>query len=271
MNRRDFSRLLGATLATAAMAPDALAEPPATQPPRHPSAAPEGARTQVAMLVYPGFTALDLVGPHMVFAMLGNVDVHLVWKRKEVLTCEPALPIQATATFDECPRNLDVLCVPGGINGTFALMNDGDTLSFLADRGARARWVTSVCTGSLVLGAAGLLRGYRAGCHWGFREFLPLLGAQPVAERVVEDRNRLTGGGITAGIDLGLTLGARLRGEAFARVQELVMEYDPHPPFRTGSPTLAGAELTAAARAGMAPLHDVAREAALRAQRRLRT
>jgi cyclohexyl-isocyanide hydratase len=271
MNRRDFSKLLGATLATAALGPDALADDLATDRSSRSNAAPSGRRTQVAMLVYPGFTALDLVGPHMVFAMLGNVDVHLVWKRKEILTCEPPLPIQATATFDECPRDLDVLFVPGGTKGTFALMDDEKTLAFLADRGSRARWVTSVCTGSLVLGAAGLLRGYRAGCHWGWRDLLPLLGAEPVAERVVEDRNRITGGGITAGIDLGLTLGARLRGEAFARMEELVMEYDPHPPFRTGSPTLAGTELTAAARDGMAPLHGIAREAALRAQRRLTT
>jgi cyclohexyl-isocyanide hydratase len=150
-------------------------------------------------------------------------------------------------------------------------MNDEKTLEFLADRGSRAQWVVSVCTGSLVLGAAGLLRGYRAGCHWAFRDLLPHLGAEPVADRVVEDRNRITGGGVTAGIDLGLTLGARLRGEAFARTEELVMEYDPHPPFRTGSPTLAGAELTAATHDRMAPVHEVAREAALRAQKRLRT
>jgi cyclohexyl-isocyanide hydratase len=108
--------------------------------------------------------------------------------------------------------------------------------------------VTSVCTGSLVLGAAGLLRGYRAGCHWAQRDMLPLFGAEPVAERVVVDRNRVTGGGVTAGIDFALTLTAMLRGEAHARAVQLGLEYDPAPPFDAGSPARAGAEAVAAYR-----------------------
>jgi cyclohexyl-isocyanide hydratase len=133
----------------------------------------------------------------------------------------------------------DILCVPGGF-GTHAAIADDETIDWVRNVGAGATWVTSVCTGSLVLGAAGLLTGYRAGCHWAQRHNLPLFGATPVAERVVVDRKRVTGGGVTAGIDLALTLTALIRGEDHARAVQLSLEYDPHPPFDAGSPERAG-------------------------------
>jgi cyclohexyl-isocyanide hydratase len=127
-------------------------------------------------------------------------------------------------------------------------MNDAETLAFVARQGAAARYVTSVCTGSLVLGAAGLLKGYKSACHWTSRDFLSAFGAIPVAERVVRDRNRMSGGGVTAGIDFGLTLLAELAGEEVAKSVQLGLEYDPQPPFQSGSPEKAGAERTAKVR-----------------------
>ena len=142
----------------------------------------------------------------------------------------------------------DILCVPGGI-ACVDIMEDDETLAWVAAIGERASWVTSVCTGSLILGAAGLLSGYRAACHWAWREHLALFGAEPVAERVVFDRNRVTGGGVTAGIDFALALTAAIRGEAHARLIQLALEYDPAPPFNSGSPERAGAEMVAFYRA----------------------
>ena len=146
--------------------------------------------------------------------------------------------IVPTTSFAECPQ-LDVICVPGG-GGQVALMGDEETLAFLRKQAAGARYVTSVCTGSLVLGAAGLLKGYKSACHWSSREYLPAFGAIPVAERVVRDRNRLSGGGVTAGIDFGLTMAAELAGEEVAKTIQLALEYDPQPPFDSGSPEKAG-------------------------------
>jgi cyclohexyl-isocyanide hydratase len=179
--------------------------------------------------------------------------------------------IQPSTTFAECPEQLDVLFVPGGLKGTVAAMDDRDTLDFLASRGRSARYVTSVCTGSLLLGAAGLLRGYRAASHWYVRDLLPLLGASPAAERVVVDRNRLTGGGVTAGIDFGLTLAATLRGEEYARRVQLVIEYDPQPPYRAGTPETAGVAVADEVRRRRAPAIAAAQQAALRAKARLGT
>ena len=190
--------------------------------------------------IHPSFILLDLFGPHAVFALLGNVKVHLVWKTREPVIAATGVPIQPTTTFTECPKDLDVLFVPGGLEGGTALMNDTEVVDFLHDRGQRARYVTSVCTGSLLLGAAGLLRGYRATSHWTVRELLPLFGADPVVQRVVEDRNRITAGGVTAGIDFGLQVAARLRSEQYAQMLQLMLEYDPQPPFHAGSPEGAG-------------------------------
>jgi len=271
MNRREFTKTLGALLATSAFTDKLFAATDARAAGGSDhihSAVPTGPAQQIAMLVYPAFTALDLVGPYQFLAALGNVQTHLVWKTKDIVMSDSGLPIQPTTTLKECPEDLEILFVPGGLRGTTAIMNDLEVVDFLHDRGQRAKYVTSVCTGSLVLGAAGLLRGYRAASHWTMRDLLPLLGAEPVAERVVEDRNRITGGGVTAGIDFGLRLAARLRDESYAKMLQLIFEYDPQPPFHAGSPGAAGTELTDHVRERFAPAVEAARQAALEAQKR---
>ena len=195
---------------------------------------------QIGILVFPGVQQLDLTGPYEVFASLPEAKVHLIWKDRAPINSATGLVLGPTMTFSECPA-LDVICVPGG-GGQVALMTDEETLDFLRRQAATARYVTSVCTGSLILGAAGLLKGYRSACHWAWRDMLPAFGAIPVAERVVRDRNRISGGGVTAGIDFGLTVAAELAGEDVARSIQLVLEYDPQPPFDSGSPEKAGEE-----------------------------
>jgi cyclohexyl-isocyanide hydratase len=195
----------------------------------------------VALLVYPGVTQLDLTGPAQFLSRLGNQKLDLVWKSNEPVPTDCGFSLLPTATFDQVPQ-ADVLCVPGGF-GCIDVMEDEEALGWVRGVGEQAQWVTSVCTGSLILGAAGLLQGYRAACHWDWRDQLGLFGAEPVAERVVFDRNRVTGGGVTAGIDFGLSLLAAIRGEKHARAVQLGLEYDPAPPFDSGSPERAGEEL----------------------------
>jgi putative intracellular protease/amidase len=220
----------------------------------------------VAVLAYPGCTLLDLVGPHTVLAALPGAEVHIYGRRAGAITTDSGAVIFADRALDEVPAAPTVLMVPGGAEGTLAQLDDPMTLCWLADVGSRARWVTSVCSGALLLGAAGLLRGYRATSHWAVREALALFGAEPVAERVVADRNRLTGGGVTAGIDFGLTLAAVLSGEDVARSIQLQMEYAPAPPFDAGSPELAGPAITSVVRAGydVPALQEVLARAAAR-------
>jgi cyclohexyl-isocyanide hydratase len=198
---------------------------------------------QFGLLLFPQLMALDLTGPAEVFSSAPDSDLHLIWKSREPVACSAGWKLLPTTTFDECPQ-LDVICVPGG-QGQIALMDDAVTLDFLRLQAEKARYVTSVCTGSLVLGAAGLLKGYRAACHWMSRDQLALFGAVPVAERVVKDRNRITGGGVTAGIDFALALVAELCGVDVAKAIQLNIEYDPQPPFKTGSPERAGRALVA--------------------------
>jgi cyclohexyl-isocyanide hydratase len=195
---------------------------------------------EIAMLLYPGLTLLDLIGPQTVFSWFANI--HLVWKTKDLVRSDTGIGIQPTATFETCPRDLDVLFVPGGF-GQNAIMGDPAVLAFLADRGRDAKYITSVCSGSLLLGAAGLLKGYKATSHWAARDGLGAFGAVPTDARVVVDRNRVTGGGVTAGIDFGLVLLARLRGDDAAKLTQLAMEYDPAPPFQSGNPKTAGPEI----------------------------
>ena len=203
---------------------------------------------QIGMLIYPGLTLLDLIGPQTALSWHGQTI--LVAKTLDLVTSDSGIGIQPTMTFSGCPDQLDVLFVPGGM-GTAAVMEDAETLHFLADRGARAGWVASVCSGSLILAAAGLLQGYKATTHWAAYDALAALGVEVVKERVVVDRNRVSGGGVTAGIDFGLTLLAKLRGEQAAKMTQLAMEYDPKPPFDCGTPDTAGPELTRIARAMM--------------------
>ena len=223
---------------------------------------------KVAMLVYPNMVALDLVGPMTVLNIL-RCNIQLVWKDRRPVATDVGLAVTPTRTFDETERDLDVLFVPGGIVGTVDCMNDPAVLAFLADHGSRAKWVSGVCTGTLVLAAAGLLKGYDATSYWPVADLLPLMGARHVDRRVVRDRNRLTGGGVTAGIDFGLTLAALLKDEEAARRVQLIIEYSPEPPFKNGTPAEAGPERVATVRHGRA-LHDAeARKAALAAGERL--
>lgn len=218
-------------------------------------------RPKIGMLVYPDMILLDLVGPQTMLS-IAMAEIHLVWKNLDPVTTDVGLPVTANTTFASCPAALDVLFVPGGLKGTVALMRDAEVLAFLADRGARARYVTSVCTGSLALGAAGLLNGYRATSHWYVRDILPLMGATAVEDRVVVDRNRITGGGVTAGLDFGLTLTAALRGEDYARRIQLLLEYAPKPPFDAGEPESAGSTLVREILDRRQKLIDAARSAA---------
>jgi cyclohexyl-isocyanide hydratase len=203
----------------------------------------------VGMLLFPDLTQLDLTGPFEVLTRLPDAKVHLVAKSRAPVASDTGLAIVPTATFADAPPP-DLLFVPGGW-GQVAATADADTLAWVRAAGERARWVTSVCTGSLLLGAAGLLRGYRAACHWAFAELLPLVGATPVNERVVIDRNRITAGGVTAGIDFGLTLLAEIGGAKLAQAVQLSLEYNPSPPFRAGHPDVAPPELVAEVRAAM--------------------
>jgi cyclohexyl-isocyanide hydratase len=193
----------------------------------------------VAFLLFPEVTQLDLTGPAQVLSRLGNVRIDLVAKTRDPVPTDARFPLLPTATFGEVPGT-DILCVPGGF-GTVAAMQDAETLAWLRAVASDAQWVTSVCTGSLILAAAGLLTGYRAACHWASRHQLAWFGVEPAEERVVFDRNRVTGGGVTAGIDFALALTAAIRGEEHARFVQLSLEYDPAPPFDSGSPTRADA------------------------------
>ncbi|MDX2263723.1 MAG: DJ-1/PfpI family protein [Hyphomicrobiales bacterium] len=199
---------------------------------------------QIAMLMYPGFTALDLVGPQYMFGNLMGATVHLVAKTREPVMSDTKLAIAPSATLEECPRDLDILFVPGGSSGTLSAMRDEAIMAFVKDRGKRAKYVTSVCTGSLILGAAGLLQGYRATSHWITRDLLPLFGAEAAGGRYVIDRNRITGAGVTAGVDFGLAIVEQRRGRDYAKAIQLLAEYDPTPPLDAGTPEKAGPETT---------------------------
>jgi len=200
----------------------------------------------IVMLLYPRLTQLDLTGPFEVFSRFPELKLHLAWKTLGPVTDGAGLRLLPTATFADAPQ-ADILFVPGG-PGQIDLMADEETLDFLRKQAAGAAYVTSVCTGSLVLAAAGLLTGYRATCHWLSLNQLAYFDATPVEERVVEDRNRVTGAGVTSGIDFALTLCARLFGEKRAKRTQLFMEYDPQPPFAGGSPKSAEPEIVAEAR-----------------------
>ncbi|MEN3952384.1 DJ-1/PfpI family protein [Iodidimonas sp. SYSU 1G8] len=238
--------LLMAVLAPLAASRGLRAEPSATVTPGHDMSGMPASWTRadsIAMLCYPRMTILDLIGPQYMFASLMGASVHLVAKSRDPITSDTGVTIVPSATFDECPRDLTVLFVPGGTDGTLAAMRDDATREFVADRGSRARYVTSVCTGALVLGAAGLLKGHRATTHWAALETLPDFGATPIAERVVRDRNRITGAGVTAGLDFGLTMVSELRDETYAQGVQLICEYDPAPPFNAGSTRTAPPEV----------------------------
>jgi cyclohexyl-isocyanide hydratase len=192
---------------------------------------------RIGFLLFPNITQLDLTGPHEVLSKLPGAKVHLIWKTLEPVKAVGGLTILPDTTLGDCPQ-LDLICVPGG-PGMTALMLDQDVLAFLRKQAEGARYITSVCTGSLVLGAAGLLKGKKAATHWTAMDVLPALGATPVEERVVIDGNLITGGGVTAGIDFGLKVAAEVAGEEVAKQIQLQIEYDPAPPFDSGHPRSA--------------------------------
>ena len=217
-------------------------------------------RFQIGLLLFPNLTQLDMTGPYEVFTKFPDTDVHLIWKTLEPVKAGGGMQILPTTTFAESPQ-FDLICIPGGA-GMNPLLNDEETLAFVRRQAAGARYVTSVCTGSLVLGAAGLLHGKRATSHWMSLPMLAAFGCEPVAERVVVDGNVITGGGVTAGIDFALTVAGEVLGAEAARKIQLGMEYDPRPPFDSGSPERADPAMVAAVREGAAA-RQTEREAAV--------
>jgi cyclohexyl-isocyanide hydratase len=195
----------------------------------------------IGLVFYPGMTSLDIIGPQQVFSGLPGAQIPWIWKTLDPVKTDDGMMVLPDTTFDNCPR-LDVICIGGGI-GQASVEDDPELLAFLRNQGSTAKFVTSVCGGSQFLAKAGLLEGYRAATHWAARPQLAALGVEVGTERVVIDRNRITGGGVTAGIDFGLTIASILYGEEIAKITQLLIEYNPAPPFDTGSPEKAGAEL----------------------------
>jgi cyclohexyl-isocyanide hydratase len=230
-------------------------------------ATPLATPLQIGLLVFPKVTQLDLTGPLQVFSSVPGAQVHLIWKRIEPVTSDSVMVLTPTTTFADCPP-LDVICVPGGY-GSDDLLNDDEVLAFLRRQAEGAKFITSVCTGSLVLGAAGLLKGYRAATHWTAMDALPAFGATPTKTRVCIDRNRVTGGGVTAGIDFALTLVSMLVDRPTAEAIQLRLEYNPAPPFSSGSPETAPPEIVARLKERIAPNQARRSEAVARAAERL--
>ncbi|NVN86077.1 MAG: DJ-1/PfpI family protein [Rhodopseudomonas sp.] len=225
------------------------------------------ASLQIGLLLFPKLTQLDLTGPLQVLSRIPGASVHLIWKRIEPVPSDTVLTLMPTVSFADCPQ-LEVICVPGGV-GTDDIVNDEETLAWLRHQAAGARYITSVCTGSLVLGAAGLLRGYRAATHWSAMDDLAAFGAIPTHERVCVDRNRITGGGVTAGIDFALMLASLLADRATAEAIQLMLEYDPAPPFNSGSPDRAPPQILAMLTDRMTGARQRRRDAISRAAARL--
>ena len=224
-------------------------------------------RFQIGLLLFPNLAQLDLTGPYEVFTKFPDTEVHLLWKTLDPVTAGGGMRLLPTTTFAESPQ-LDLICVPGGA-GINPLLNDEETLDFVRRQASETRYVTSVCTGSLVLGAAGLLRGKRATTHWMSLPMLAAFGCEPVAERVVVDGNVITGGGVTAGIDFALTVAGEMFGAEVARRIQLGIEYDPQPPFDAGAPQRADASVVAAVREAAAARQGEREAAVERAAARL--
>jgi cyclohexyl-isocyanide hydratase len=201
----------------------------------------------IGFLLFPRLTQLDMTGPFEVLSRLPGATLCTLWKTVGPVRADTGLTLLADTSFAECPQ-LDLLCIPGG-PGVSALMEDPEVLAFVRRQAPGLRYLTSVCTGSLVLGAAGLLRGKRATTHWASHDFLAALGAIPEDSRVVRDGNLFTGGGVTAGIDFALIIAADIAGPETAQVIQLQIEYAPAPPFDAGNPTRAPSPVLVAARA----------------------
>lgn len=198
----------------------------------------------IGFVLFPNVTQLDFTGPLQVLSRIPKARCHIAAKTPEPVATDCSLALAPTTSFADCPP-LDVICVPGGF-GVVGAIEDSETLSFVRERALAATYVTSVCTGAFVLGAAGLLKGKRATTHWAYRDLLPLVGAIRSDERVCRDGALLTGGGVTAGIDFAFTLVAELAGAAVAEAIQLGLEYDPAPPFDKGAPGRASSQTLAA-------------------------
>lgn len=221
---------------------------------------------EIGILVAPGYAVCDIIGFQTIFGVTPGVTIHLLWKMLDEIERFPRFPTRATTTFDECPADLDVLYA-GAVPLDF--FEDTEVMEFLADRGSRAGWVAGSCTGSLLMGAAGLLDGYRATTNFHAHHLLPYFGAVPAKGNVVEVRNRITAGPVTGSHEIGLRLIQAFYGDDLARQQELAMEYAPTPLFNVGTPELAGPELTAKSLAGSAPMNEPMEAMARRAAERL--
>jgi putative intracellular protease/amidase len=245
-HRRDFLRHIAAAGLAGTAATTRAAEPAkqdATMTHDMSAFPPEWlGKEQIAMLLYPEFTALDLVGPQYMLASLWGAKVHLVAATKDPVRSDTGLTFVPSMTLDEAPADLDILFVPGGGDGTLRAMQDTRLIAWVADRARRAKLVASVCTGSMILGQAGLLRGKRA-THWATHALLKDFGAIPVDERVVWDGKLVTGAGVSAGLDLGLGIVARLRDKPYAQGVQLLAEYAPLPPLNAGTPKTAPPEV----------------------------
>lgn len=251
----DRRRFLASSITAAVSAETAAAWPASGQTPQlgvysasfSPKLKPGESRFKIAMVIFDNMTNQDFVGPNDVLARVGVADIHVLAKSLEPVRTDARGRVLADRAIRDADEAYDMLFIGGG-GGVNALMEDAEVLEFLRSRAPKAKFVTSVCTGALVLGAAGLLRGYRATTHWAAMDVLPLLGAIPTKQRVVIDRDRITAGGVTSGIDFGLTIVSHLWGDDFAQLIQLVLEYDPHPPFNSGSPSEAPANVLAESR-----------------------
>jgi putative intracellular protease/amidase len=237
--------LVAAGAGAAALPPALAAAAPAAQPARPPEGLRLQGQEQIAMLIYPGMTALDFAGPYHFLGMTG-AKVHIVTNQKDLrpVASDLGMAIAPTTTMADAPEDVTVLFAPGGIAGTLAAARDGATIEFLRDRARRASYVTSVCTGSLLLGVAGALRGRRATSHWSVVPQLAQFGAIPQRHRIVRDGNVITAAGVSSGLDFGSALVAELRGRTTAEFEVLMSEYAPEPPIPGGSIETARPEMT---------------------------
>jgi cyclohexyl-isocyanide hydratase len=201
-------------------------------------------RETIVLIAYPGMTALDLLGPQHMFSSMMGAKVLIAAQTLEPVASDTGLKIVPDVDFATCPRDIDLFLVPGGTRGTTAALKNPRLVDFVRELGASSKYVTSVCTGSLILGMAGLLKGYQATSHWLVRHMLGQFGATSLDKRVVFDRNRITGAGVTAGMDMALAVVKMLRGEEYARLVALLAEYAPEPPVQAGTPAIAGEKST---------------------------
>jgi transcriptional regulator GlxA family with amidase domain len=249
LDRRQLGEAIaafGALLASGATAAAGGAKPAESMPQHDMSDMPASwmGKERIAFLIYPGFTALDMVGPQYMLANLMGAKVDIVARTLDPVRSDTGLVFTPSLRFEDVSGDFDILCVPGGSQGTLAAMRDDATLAFIHDAGRKAKFVTSVCTGSMLLGAAGLLEGYRATSHWVTKSLLSIFGAIPAEGRFVQDRNRITAEGVTAGLDFALSLVAQLRDEKYAQGVQLLAQYAPDPPFHAGEPDTAPKEVT---------------------------